>query len=228
MGHQVSFVITGIEIDGGGKPRLILSRKQAQERALAHLLKDCPPGTICRGRVTHLEPFGAFVDIGCGVTALLPLEYISVARINHPKERLQAGQNILCIVKQIDVMQSRFTVSHRELLGTWLENAARFAPGETVTGIVRGIKDYGIFIELTPNLSGLADLREDIEENDAVSVYIKSIRPEQMKIKLQILQKLPGPAEKEAFDYYTTDGRIEQWHYVPPGCEKVFGSVTFS
>jgi len=228
VGHTVSFVITAASIDGGGRASFLLSRKKAQERCLSHLLSNCPPGTVCRGKITHLESFGAFVDIGCGITALLPLEYISVARIQHSHDRFQEGQNILCTIKQIDVMQNRFTLSHRELLGTWLENAALFAPGETVTGVVRGIKDYGIFVELTPNLSGLADLRSDIQENDSVSVYIKSIRPDQMKIKLQILQKLPFPLQQDPLDYYITDGSISQWHYAPPGCEKDFGSVTFS
>jgi len=228
VGHMVSFLITDIDIDGSGKPVLYLSRRKAQETALEHLKDTCPIGTVCRGCVTHLERFGAFVDIGCGIPALLPLEYISVARINHPRERLRTGQKILCIMKDVDEAQTRFTVSHKELLGTWMENAALFAPGETVTGNVRGIKDYGIFVELTPNLSGLAEYQEGLEENDTVSVYIKSIRPEQMKIKLQIIQKIDPIPITERLDYFITDGYLQQWQYAPPGCEKNCEAITFS
>ncbi len=227
VGRSVQFLITNIQIDGGGKPTLHLSRRQAQQRALAHILDECPVGTVCRGKITHLERFGAFVDIGGGVIALLPLEHISMARISHPNLRFTAGQRILAVMKQVDREKKRFTLSHKELLGTWLENAALFAPGETVTGYVRGIKDYGIFIELTPNLSGLADFRPDLQENDAVSVFVKSIRPEQMKIRMQILQKIPAPPVPEPPRYYITDGRLAAWRYAPVDCEKDTGSVTF-
>ena len=227
VGHSVQFMITSLEISGGGKPLLILSRRKAQERALRFLLEECPAGTVLRGKITHLERFGAFVDIGGGVVGLLPLEHISVARITHPAQRFVPGQNILCALSQVDSAAKRFTLTHKELLGTWMENAALFAPGETVTGRVRGIKDYGMFVELTPNLSGLSDCVDGIQENDAVTVFIKSIRPEQMKIKLQILQKMEAPLPPEPLRYYITDGCLRAWHYAPPGCEKPYPPTWF-
>ena len=60
-------------------------------------------------------------------------------------------------------------------------------------GIVRSCKPYGCFVELTPNLSGLADSREDIPEGRLVSVYIRSIQPQTGKIKLQMVQELGQP-----------------------------------
>ena len=110
----------------------------------------------------HLESFGAFVDLGCGFTSLIPLENLSVSRVSHPSDRFRAGQDILAAVTGVDAASCRFYLTHKELLGTWLENAARFAPGSAVPGIVRGVKEYGIFIELTPNLSGLAEWRGDV------------------------------------------------------------------
>lgn len=228
VGNSVQFVITSLSITGAGKPLLLLSRKKAQEKTLQFLLERCPAGTVLRGKITRLERFGAFVDIGGGVIALLPLEHISVARISHPAQRFAPGQNILCAIRQVDRETNRFTLTHKELLGTWMENAARFAPGETVTGRIRGVKDYGMFVELTPNLSGLADSFVGAEENDAVSVFIKSIRPEQMKIKLQILQKLPGELPPEPLDYYITDGCLQRWSYAPPGCEKPYPPTVFA
>ena len=228
VGHCVQFVITSLTITGGGRPLLLLSRRRAQERALRFLLGRCPPGTVLRGKISRLERFGAFVDIGGGVIGLLPLEHISVARITHPAQRFTAGQKILCAIARAEKDTHRFTLTHKELLGTWLENAALFAPGETVTGRIRGIKDYGCFVELTPNLSGLADCCEDARENDPVTVFIKSIRPEQMKIKLQILQKTEGPLPPEPLHYYITDGCLLWWEYAPPGCEKPYPPTIFS
>ncbi len=107
----------------------------------------------------------------------------------------------------------RFYLTHKELLGTWLENAASFAPGEAVPGIVRGVKEYGVFVELTPNLSGLAEWRGDVSPGDRVSVYIKSIRPDTRKIKLQIIQNLGPVREPDELRYFITDGPVEDWRY---------------
>ena len=212
VGKPTAFTITGIAVDGGGKPRLTLSRRAAQEQAMAWLLEHAPAGTVLPARVTHLEKFGAFVDLGCGVTSLVPLENISVSRIPHPAARFRVGQDILAVVTGVDAAACRFYLSHKELLGTWLENAA-FSPGDAVPGIVRGIRDYGIFIELAPNLSGLADWRGDVSPGDEVSVYIKSIRPEGRKIKLQIIQDL-GPAREPGEPrYFITDGPVQNWSY---------------
>ena len=186
------------------------------------------PGSVLACRVVRLETFGAFLDIGCGIVAMLPIERISVSRIAHPRDRFYEGQRILAAVQSIDPVRRRFTMTHRELLGTWLENASRFAPGETVRGIVRSVQDYGTFIELTPNLSGLADSREGLRPGDAVSVYIKSIRPERMKVKLQIIEKLPPPSGAEALRYQITDGVLERWVYSPPGCEKAAVETDFT
>lgn len=213
VGKPVCFTVTAIETDGGGKPRVTLSRRAAQEQAIAWLLEHAAPGCVLPARVTHLESFGAFVDLGCGVTSLIPLENIAVSRVAHAADRFRVGQDILAAVTGVDAAACRFYLTHKELLGTWLENAADFAPGDAVPGIVRGVKEYGIFIELTPNLSGLADWKGDVLPGDRVSVYIKSIRPDTRKIKLQIIQNL-GPAQEPAeLKYFITDGTIDGWKY---------------
>ena len=130
------------------------------------------------------------------------------------------GQIWLPVVKVFDRENRRITLTHKELLGTWLENASRFSEGDTVRGTVRGVMDYGCFVELAPNLSGLADAREDLRPGDGVSVYIKSIRPERMKIKLQVIEKLPPLAEPEPLRYQITDGVLDRWVYSPANCER--------
>lgn len=213
VGRPTCFTITHLSVDGGGRAHLTLSRRAAQEQAIAWLLEHSAPGTVLPGRVTHMERFGAFVDLGCGVTSLIPLENISVSRIPHPSARFRVGQDILVLVTAVDTTACRFYLTHKELLGTWLENAAAFAPGDAVPGIVRGVRDYGIFIELTPNLSGLADWRADVSPGDRVSVYIKSIQPDTRKIKLQIIQPLDPAGAPAPLHYFITDGVVESWRY---------------
>jgi chorismate synthase len=90
--------------------------------------------------------------------------------------------DIYAVVTSIE--DSRICLSQRELLGTWEENAALFAQGETVMGIVRSVEDYGIFVELTPNLAGLAEPREGVRVGQHAGVYIKNILAEKMKLKM--------------------------------------------
>ena len=227
VGKPTCFTVTALEADEKGAPAALLSRRAAQERAMDYFLECLEPGTVLTGRVTRLESFGAFVDVGCGIVAMLPIEHISVSRISHPRERFQEGQKILTAVWSLDRETRRITLTHRELLGTWMENASRFCPGETVRGVVRTVKDYGSFIELSPNLSGLADAKERLSPGDGVSVYIKSIRPERMKIKLQVIEKLP-PAPLEPIHYQVTDGKLEHWVYSPPGYEKAPVETVFT
>lgn len=227
VGKPTCFTVTALEADEKGAPAALLSRRAAQEQAMEYFLEHLEPGTVLTGRVTRLESFGAFVDVGCGIVAMLPIEHISVSRISHPKDRFQEGQKILAAVWSLDREARRITLTHRELLGTWMENASRFRPGETVRGVVRTVKDYGSFIELAPNLSGLADARERLAPGDGVSVYIKSIRPERMKIKLQVIEKLP-PAPTEPIRYQVTDGKLERWAYSPPNYEKEAVETVFT
>lgn len=215
VGKRICFTVTSLESDEKGAPVAHLSRRIPQEQALEALLK-LPPGAVVTAKVTHLAPFGAFLDVGRGVVAMLPIEQISVARISHPKDRFQVGQKILAAVLSADQKKRRLTMTHKELLGTWMENASWFTPGETVRGIVRSVKEYGSFIELTPNLSGLADAREGLSPGDHVSVYVKSIRPERMKIKLQIIERLPPDPTPPPLKYQITDGVLEHWVYSPP------------
>ena len=115
---------------------------------------------------------------------------MSVSRISSPADRVSVGQQILCAIKNRDA-QGRFVLTIRELLGTWAENAARFTVGETVVGIVRSVEEYGTFVEIAPNLAGLAESCSGLAPGQAVSVYIKNILPEKMKIKLVIVNHAP-------------------------------------
>ena len=219
VGKVVCFTVDAVTADAKGAPQAVLSRRKAQEAAMEEMLRELKSGSVVAGRVVRTEPFGAFVDIGRGIVALLPTEYISAARIRHPNQRFRVGQKILAAVKTFDRAAKRITLTHKELLGTWLENASRFSAGDTVRGTVRGVMDYGCFVELAPNLSGLTDRREDLHEGDAVSVTLRSIRPERMKIKLQIIEVLPETAEPKPPVYQITDGVLDRWVYSPANYE---------
>ena len=120
VGKPVCFQITALEeSEGVLRPRL--SRRRAQQAALDAMLAGLHPGCILPAVVTHLESFGAFVDIGCGVPSLIGIENISVSRIPHPDQRFRVGQAIFAVVQELDPKLGRVYLTHRELLGTLSE-----------------------------------------------------------------------------------------------------------
>ncbi len=224
VNKPVAFKITDFMDDEVGTRTAILSRKRVQEECAEEYIKSLSPGDIIDARITHNEAFGSFCDIGCGISALLPIDSISVSRIPHPDVRFSVNTMIKAVVKSIDEL-GRVTLSHKELLGTWNENAENFKAGQTVGGIVRSIEKYGVFIELSPNLAGLAEYSCDVNEGDAASVYIKSINPEKMKIKLSIVDSFPEKAVPEPVKYFYDGEHMDIWQYSPEIAEKVIESV---
>ncbi len=224
VNKPVTFIITGFSTDGSGKSVALLSRKAVQEACLEEYISALRPGDVVPATVSHLEGFGVFCDIGAGISALMPIDSISVSRIPHPSARFRAGQNIFAAVRSIGD-DGRITLTHKELLGTWEENAAALSVGETVPGIVRSVEKYGIFVELSPNLAGLAEFSEGVEVGSHAGVYIKSIIPSKMKIKLTVVDSFKADYPIEEPKYFIRSGHIDRWQYSPEGSEKLIESV---
>lgn len=222
VNKPVCFKIIGIVTDEFGKNIAYLSRKNAQEECMMEYISKLESGDIIPARITHMEKFGCFVDIGCGIPSLIPIDAISVSRISHPSDRFFVGQKIKAVVKAVE--SGRVWLTHKELLGTWEENAELFHPGETVAGIIRSVENYGIFVELSPNLAGLAEARTDVKVGQFVSVYIKAIIPEKMKIKLIIVDVFDGDDCDKPLNYFADKDHIDYWKYSAENCDKLIES----
>ena len=222
VNKPVCFKVKHIRKDDSGGYTAVLSRREVQEECMESFISALTPGDIIPAKVTHLEQFGAFVDIGCGIPSLIPIDAISVSRISHPSDRFQAGQDIFVVIK--DISGGRVWLSHKELLGTWEENAARFNYGETVSGIIRSVEDYGIFVELAPNLAGLAEPKEGAAVGQHASVYIKALIPEKMKVKLIIVDVFSGSHIHRPPEYFITSGHISHWKYSSELSNKIIES----
>ena len=184
VGRPTCFVIEGIDTDENGQPVYRLSRAEAQRMCKAEYLDQLQPGDILPCIVTHIEPFGAFCDVGCGISALLPIDCMSVSRISSPADRVSVGQQILCAIKS------------------------------------RSVEEYGTFIEIAPNLAGLAESCPDLRPGQAVSVYIKNILPEKMKIKLVIVNHALSQSHRFELRYFITEGHLDHWLYSTPESHK--------
>ena len=229
VGKAVAFKVVGFERDEVGRTRAVLSRRLAQKECMENYILSLRPGDIIPAKITHQEPFGAFVDVGCGISSLLSVDSVSVSRIASPADRFYPRQEICVVVKSIDYESGRMYVSTKELFGTWEENAKDFHVGQTVSGIIRSVESYGVFVELAPNLAGLAEIYDGAEAGERCSVYIKSIMPEKMKIKLVIIDTCESDLpSKNTLDYFVDTRGLEHmdyWKYSPESCPRVIETV---
>jgi small subunit ribosomal protein S1 len=93
------------------------------------------------------------------------------------------------MIKSIDKESGRIVLSYKELFGTWEENVQNLSEKMVVKGVVKETDKFknGIFIELKPNLVGMAEYKEGLNYGQKVDVYVKKIIPEKKKIKLVIV-----------------------------------------
>lgn len=226
VGKSVCFHVTDVVTENGEKTAY-LSRASAQRECYGEYLSHLDCGDIIQSKITHTEQFGAFADVGCGLVALLPVDCISVSRINHPNERFYAGMSIRCAVKTVDKANKRIFITTKELLGTWEENCAQFSSGQTVKGVIRSIEPYGVFIELAPNLAGLAEYSDSVGVGESAAVYIKSMNSEKMKIKLVIVSYTKEQSPPSPLKYFIPEGvkHIDHWKYSPDNSSKCVETI---
>lgn len=145
-------------------------------------------GMVVTGKVKNIQPYGVFVELQKGIVGLLHIEQISVSRIKSPEDFFKVGDIIDVKIKNIDKNTGRITLNCKDLFGTWEENVKDFSEKTVAKGIIRNIEKFGIFVELRPNLVGLAEnKKQSVSYGDEVNVLIKKISPETKKIKLVIL-----------------------------------------
>ena len=168
---------------------LLFSRRDVQKEVLNFVKNNLQVGQIVNGIVKNITPYGAFIDIGGGLVGLVHIEDLSVARIKSPFERIKIGQKLNIMVKSIDRETGRVNLSYKEILGNWEENVQKFSVGMKTKGIVRETEKNknGIFIELTPNLVGMAEYKEGLNYGEKIDIFIKKIDYDRKKIKLVVV-----------------------------------------
>ena len=191
-----------IEVDRGRK-RVVLSRRRhlARERdeARAEHAGRLSPGTILTGKVTRVEGFGAFVDVGNGLEGLVHVSNISRKRVDNPADVLQKGQEVQVKVLQVTEGGKRIGLGMKQLEpNPWDDVEERFSINSVHPGKVTRIADFGAFVEIAPGLEGLLHVSqlgrervrkvsEVVKLGEEVSVRIQSIDLGQERISLSRL-----------------------------------------
>lgn len=166
---------------------LIMSKKILELKVRKWMYMHLKPGVKLRGIVVGLKDYAAFVDVGGGVTGILKLQDMSESMLNNASDMFKLGQRIEVIVKKYDRDTGRIELTYKELLGTFEDNIKDLKEGDIVEGVVRNRLKSGVFVEIKPNVVGIAEHVNGIETNQKVLVSIKKINIEKKKIKLIII-----------------------------------------
>lgn len=228
VGRYIKFIPTKIEKDEASEKYIVTcSRKDIQQECYNNYISKLVPGDIIDATILKLVSYGAFCDIGCGIVALLPTNNISVTHIVDPEYFLKGIHSIKAVVSSNT--ENGVVLSHKELLGTWKEETDKLSSGMVVTGTVLSVTDYGVFVRLSQNLSGLAETPDMVlNVKDKVSVRVTGIKPDSMKVKLLIISKLDDNTDEgmtTSFDYSITQGHIDEWVYSTPTAKRQIGTV---
>ncbi len=188
--------------------RVVLSRKAVLQRERREqrerTLLTLAAGQVVRGRVEKIEPFGAFVDIGGGVTGLLHVSNISHKRVADPASVLQVGQEIEVQVLELKEGGKRIGLGLKQLAADpWDTARERLRAGQVLRGRVVRLADFGAFVELEGSLEGLLHrsqlapervnrVEDAVKVGEEVTVRVQAIDVENRRISLSRLGEHGG------------------------------------
>lgn len=217
VGKHIKYVPLSVSFNSEyGKYEVICSRKMAQKRCYYNYINKLTVGDIVDARIVRVEKYGAFCDIGCGIVGLLPMSNVSYAHTVDGEEAFRGNTSLKVIINSIK--DGKIQLSIKELLGTWEQEASKFAEGQIVCGKILRKEDYGVFVKISQNLAALSsssyeDNFDNISVGDTVSVRINSINKVSNKIKVTILDKADTGEMESCFHYYIKDGHIDKFIY---------------
>lgn len=191
-----------LEIDPGRR-RLLVSRRavleKEREAARESSLGSISTGQVVRGKVTRIEPFGAFVDIGGGLEGLLHVSNLSRSRVSDPNERLKKGQELDVMVLKIEEGGKRIGLGTKQLeADPWQAIGGRYQPDQVVSGKVVRLTEFGAFVELEPGIDGLLHVsamgkervrkpQDVLKVGQTLSVRILSVDAARQRLSLSCL-----------------------------------------
>lgn len=167
--------------------KLVMSKRILELKVRKWMYMHLKPGVKLRGVVVGLKDYATFVDVGGGVTGILKVQDMTDSVLNNASDMFKLGQRIEVVVKKYDRDTGRIELSYKELLGTFEENVKDLKEGDIVEGVVRNRLKSGVFVEIKPNVIGIAEHVNGIETNQKVLVSIRKINIEKKKIKLIII-----------------------------------------
>ena len=217
IGHPSDVLSVGEEIEvmvldvNKEKQEISLGLKQLETNPWSVAGQKYPAGTIVDAKVTSLTNYGAFVEIEPGIDGLIHISDLSwTKKYNHPGEALQKGQDIRCVVLEVDEEKHRISLGIKQMSeDPWARAIPeKYIPGQIVRGKVTKLTNFGVFVELEEDLEGLLHIseladhkidnpQEVVKIGDEVEVKILRVDTDSRKIGLS-LRRAQWAAEDKA------------------------------
>ena len=145
------------------RQEISLGIKQLETNPWTVAAQKYPPGTIVTTRVTSLTNYGAFVEIEPGIDGLVHISDLSwTKKFNHPGDVLKKGQQLKCVVIEVDEAKHRVSLGVKQLAeDPWIHAIPeKYIPGQIVKGCATKLTNFGVFVELEEGLEGLLHISE--------------------------------------------------------------------
>lgn len=206
VGDELEVVILNVDQDKG---RVALGMKQKETNPWEDIEARYPPGTIIKGKIVNLVPYGAFIEIEPGIEGLIHVSEMSwVKTITDPSEIVKKGDEVKAIVLAVQKEEGKISLGLKQLdKNPWEQVASKYPPGKAVKGEVKNLTNYGAFVEIEPGVEGLihiSDLSwikkvshpsEVLKKGDSVEAVVLSVDTESKKITLGVKQLSSNPWE---------------------------------
>ena len=208
LGDEIETVVLSVNKE---KQEISLGLKQTETNPWTVAAQKYPLGTVVTAIVRSLTNFGAFVEIEPGIDAMIHISDLSwTKKYTHPSEALQKGQEVKCLVLEVDEERKRVSLGVKQLAeDPWIRAIPeKYIPGQIIKGTVTKLTNFGAFVELEPDLEGLLHISEladhkiekpqDIVKlGDEIEVKILRVDNEARKIGLS-LRRVQWAAEEQA------------------------------
>jgi len=189
------------------RSRVSLGLKQLGADPWENIARRYPPNTRVFGKVTNIADYGAFVEIEDGVEGLVHVSEMDWTNKNvNPAKVVHTGQEVEVMVLDVDEERRRISLGLKQCKANpWKEFAENYNRGDHVTGQIKSITDFGIFIGLPGNIDGLVHLSDiswdqpgeeavrNYQKSQQVEAMVLSIDPERERISLGIKQLAKDP-----------------------------------
>jgi small subunit ribosomal protein S1 len=204
IGDEVEVLVLKYNPD---EQKVSLGLKQKTQNPWESVSENYSAGTKITGRIVSLTDYGAFIELEPGVEGLIHVSEMSwTKKIRHPSKVVQLGQEVDAVVKEIDVERKRISLSMKEAEpNPWRLALDRYPIGAVVTGRVRNITDFGIFVGLDEGIDGLVHVSdiswaqrqrkpsEIARKGEEIEVKVLNIDVEQERLSLGIKQLTEDP-----------------------------------
>ncbi|MDN3652706.1 30S ribosomal protein S1 [Thalassotalea ponticola] len=210
VGDEISVKVLKFDRE---RTRVSLGMKQLGEDPWAAIAKRYPEGSKLTGRVTNLTDYGCFVEIQEGVEGLVHVSEMDWTNKNiHPSKVVNLGDEVEVMVLEIDEERRRISLGLKQCIpNPWEEFAKNFSKGDKVSGKIKSITDFGIFIGLEGGIDGLVHLSDiswnggeeavrEYKKGDEIAAVVLQVDPERERISLGVKQ-----TEEDPFNNYLAD-----------------------